>query len=771
MFTKILTSSLLFLIAIGGFFVSVDVGMQDSGQFAMELSFSETFANQTNSPESEALKKWIDIFNAVLWVLTIIVSPAVIFAGWLLSPDWTSGDIFWLREPMHKIWVVVSNIVYFVYAILLIIIAVATVLGKDNFNYKVMLPKLALGILMVPFTWWFVQWTISLATIVTTSTVSIPMDMITENNRYINGNYIPKYYLTTTDSDSKKTSTQYAQNCDGSTQWGWDAECTNIQEMMLDGGGIYSPLLVYAYQVFRLQDYKSIEWTLNQIKTAWQLLDNLIVWAVMFVVFWILVMALVAILFIRAVKLWMYAMFSPIFTLHFVAGKELFGKDTESFSLKEFVWLCFLPAIVGITLSFWLMVISIIQAPNQTSWQETCTQERFTINARSIEELKTTNGWCELIWRFGSFKRWIWTNWTEEWSVNIIDVAWVRYVYTWKATNASDMRQSINNITWWLSAAGGIFWTIIIDVIALIFIWMAFMAAKWLNTTLRNVVFTPLESIWQKAASMPKYIPLPIPGGSIAGAGKAVQGLGEIPRYNADKRYEQSEVGKWVKSQTWSVDAAKTIAVWEALRNGIEKLPEQLRWVTTDWFRSLLPEIKKNIDPLTDASKLSTAGYTTAEVKYITESAKKIKEGKELELDERLIFQARLSRLGDRNTEKMSRTDAENAIKNNSTTNSPKQDNPKDTNSSVKVNNNTIEIINDNINVTANWVNLGSSASEIANAIKKANNSSSFKTLVTKEKFIEQLNKWNIPLEKAKDIANELWDDFFKKETVEEPKK
>ena len=98
------------------------------------------------------------------------------FAGWLMSPDWTSGDLFGLRTPMYSLWVTVSNIVYFVYAILLILIALGTMFGKESFSYKVMLPKLALGILMVPFTWWFVQWTISLSAVVTASVITIPAE-------------------------------------------------------------------------------------------------------------------------------------------------------------------------------------------------------------------------------------------------------------------------------------------------------------------------------------------------------------------------------------------------------------------------------------------------------------------------------------------------------------------------------------------------------------------------------------------------------------------
>ncbi len=99
-------------------------------------------------------------------------------------------------------------------------IALGTIFGKANFSYKTMLPKLALGILMVPFTWWFVQWTISLSTIVTASVMSIPMDMIKEDNKYINGNYIPLVYTTTTDASGKSSTTDSAE------KWSSTKKCT-----------------------------------------------------------------------------------------------------------------------------------------------------------------------------------------------------------------------------------------------------------------------------------------------------------------------------------------------------------------------------------------------------------------------------------------------------------------------------------------------------------------------------------------------------------------
>jgi len=69
--------------------------------------------------------------TTVQGVLTVAVSPVVMFVSWLLSPDWTSGDLFGLRAPFYKIWQIVANFIYFVYAILLVVIAVATM-----FNYR-----------------------------------------------------------------------------------------------------------------------------------------------------------------------------------------------------------------------------------------------------------------------------------------------------------------------------------------------------------------------------------------------------------------------------------------------------------------------------------------------------------------------------------------------------------------------------------------------------------------------------------------------------------
>ena len=144
------------------------------------------------------LNTLVAAINIILNILTIMVSPAIMLASWLMSPDWTSGDLFGIRPVMHSLWVTVSNITYLIYAILLIFIALATIFNSEHYGYKAMLPKLALGIILVPLTWWAVQFTISLATYVTAAAVSVPAEALkkyTNDSSWWNTSFIPRQMI------------------------------------------------------------------------------------------------------------------------------------------------------------------------------------------------------------------------------------------------------------------------------------------------------------------------------------------------------------------------------------------------------------------------------------------------------------------------------------------------------------------------------------------------------------------------------------------------
>lgn len=112
--------------------------------------------------------------------LSFLMTPAIILAGWLLTPDWTMGDFFGLRKYFIDVWVLVSNIVYIIFALLLLVMAVVQIFGggEAEYAFKQKLPKFLLGVLVVPFTWLIVSWTLSFVNQATAAVLSIPMGAI-----------------------------------------------------------------------------------------------------------------------------------------------------------------------------------------------------------------------------------------------------------------------------------------------------------------------------------------------------------------------------------------------------------------------------------------------------------------------------------------------------------------------------------------------------------------------------------------------------------------
>jgi hypothetical protein len=61
------------------------------------------------------LNSIITALNLVIELLTFLITPLIMLAGWLLSPDWTFGEIFGLRPVLHQLWILISNVVYVIF--------------------------------------------------------------------------------------------------------------------------------------------------------------------------------------------------------------------------------------------------------------------------------------------------------------------------------------------------------------------------------------------------------------------------------------------------------------------------------------------------------------------------------------------------------------------------------------------------------------------------------------------------------------------------------
>jgi hypothetical protein len=79
-----------------------------------------TTPDKASTSTEDGVQKMINVMMEAIMMLFL---PATIIAGWLLSPDWTFGEIFGLRPILHQLWVLISNVVYVIFAFLLVGIA------------------------------------------------------------------------------------------------------------------------------------------------------------------------------------------------------------------------------------------------------------------------------------------------------------------------------------------------------------------------------------------------------------------------------------------------------------------------------------------------------------------------------------------------------------------------------------------------------------------------------------------------------------------------
>ncbi len=570
MFKKLCTSILLTLVGVGGFlWVNVDfpdrwnpIELITSTYAACQWDACQQWVEdrQNQNPEiQKMLNTLVAAVNVALGIITIIVTPAIMLAGWLMSPDWTAGDLFGIRPIMHSLWIIVSNITYLIYAILLIFIALATIFNSEHYGYKAMLPKLALGIIMVPLTWWMVQFTISLATYLTAAAVDVPAEALqkyTSDKSWWNTAIIPS-----------KMSYKNGEAVDGkNTKIGNDyctkgGDCLKPSEITANAGWLFSPLLIYSFWVFKIQDIQKIDNTTDVVKSIMQLINQWIIGALMFLVFGILVIWLIFMLLMRAIKLWLYAIFSPLFTIKFVFGEKAFGDADKdgSFNITEFIWLAFVPAVVSLALSFWLIIIAGMTSPTANDPNNKCEGEKCTIiiMGNTQNSIVSTN--------------------KDNTSNTVVTMGWISYTFEWKTQWWAVVVPALSSA---LSLTGNFFGTIIIDIIALMFIWIAFMAGKGVSKAAGKAI-EPFENmgnqIGKLGMSLPKYAPIPGTGGL------SMKSMEKVPQ-SLNTAIETSEAKRFEGSKLWQVLQADKYISPES----VKQIKEWINRGTKDWYMEVM---------------------------------------------------------------------------------------------------------------------------------------------------------------------------------------
>lgn len=461
--------------------------------FLSDLSFaSSTWVSE----QREAFEKaksiissfWIwasTMFSVFLWLMTYLVTL-------FLSPEWISGNIFWLSSKLKEISILVSNVVYLAFAFILVFIAFANIvwLWWDKYQLKQALPKFIVWILIVPFSWFIVQFLVAISSILTVAAMNLPFDTF-------------KWYKTALDS------VEVPSQCTINLQALWDSTWDNktwtdssstpnnkiyscepwakkkISELLKSDNaadGIFGIMSLYTYWVVQLESIDKIaHLDMNTIKTIWDLLVKVVFDLLFVVVYCILMVALWLALMIRWIWLWIYMMLAPLLWLMYFFDKSWWWEwFFSNFNFKELISLAMVPFLTMLALSFGLLFI-------HTVW--TWLTERWP----TISSLSDT-------FKIESIDNW-------EWQKIVVNNNFTLTI-KW-AVSAS------KEITWLISqgkdVALWIVWSLILKIFWIVVLWWTFMAA--INSSkITKAIVEPISSfwsqVWKLATQIPQYTPI-----------------------------------------------------------------------------------------------------------------------------------------------------------------------------------------------------------------------------------------------------------------------
>jgi hypothetical protein len=284
-------------------------------------------ASAAKSPENTS-DTGVSFINGAFNVMFAIITPFLMLAGWLLTPDWTFGQVFGLRSVLHDLWVLISNVVYIIFAFLLIAMAFMNIYAgeKNTWAIKAKLPKLIVGVISVPFTWFFVSAILSVSSILTASAIQLAGDLRVESSTS-KELQIPIYKNCTINFNASPSGS--TESPEGKKE-GKFFDCKDKEDTplstLLASDNAFGIVSYYAYGVFKIQDYKTITGAnIPSVKSIFDLSVHLIISILMFIMFFLIVIALVFALFMRALYFWAIAIASPLLSLRYFFDGKLGG--------------------------------------------------------------------------------------------------------------------------------------------------------------------------------------------------------------------------------------------------------------------------------------------------------------------------------------------------------------------------------------------------------------------------------------------------------------
>lgn len=539
------------------------------------------------------------------------------FASWFIDPSWYTWGVFWLSSVFKNIWVLVSNVVYMIFWWMIIWIAFMNIISAEGDNYalKTALPKLIVWILMVPFTWYIVQFVLSVSAVMTTSVLLLPKDMIVTSakDERIKIKDICVYDFTQKSPwsqwESWDTSSLKRNECYSS--WTWEKSITDIFDTWA-----YWILYYYTYEIFKVNQLDSIDFdglvdafSINNpggfvkelsnqsvvSKGAWgliQIVFNLII----AIAYFLLLAALVVALITRIIRLWIYTMASPIFALSFYLWKA----SDKIFDIKEFIKLAFVPFLVAWALAFWVLFLSVI-----TVWINKLENEG--------DFCTPSNGKYFEIWQPRENNPLLYAWKTTSPTDYVICINWKPTMVFKGVVNTTN-----NENTDWKSLEVSWLGHIILKIFWIVVIWMSVMAAfKYSEITEKAVepIWKIWSNIWSLAKDIPSHIPVTPGGLSISSFQQMSWAPKAAMQARSSNAISNNDLLKKVKSNAtwnWFDYAKKNKLMARYAKNSqftgsqIDREAKDLVWLlnTSKWWGNsdFLPVLDKFLDKLNNAT-------------------------------------------------------------------------------------------------------------------------------------------------------------------------
>jgi hypothetical protein len=437
------------------------------------LSSDITFAASWDTM-AQGIAKWANEFLSVVslftWLLTYL-------ATMFLSPEWINGSLFWMNGKFKVIWIMVSNIVYFVFAFIIIWIAFMNIIWKnaDQYQLKQALPRFIVWVLIVPFSWFLVQFILSISAILTVSALTLPYDSFKEYETAAWKLMIPSECKV--DLSSQKE-WEYI-NCDKAEK----IPLSKVLNSWDSSSAIYWVLSMYTFWVTWLSNVDSVKFDeIDQLKQLWDIAMKLVFDVLFIFIYFILLVALWLVLMIRWIYIWIYIMLSPIFWLMYFFDKKDWGGDWffAKFNLKEFIALAMVPVYTMLALSFWMLFIYVV-------WTWMWLKSTNNINSFNITSTKTESTI---------------TIWKEVGSQIKFTVSGALWTTSDKLTNL--IWDGKNVVLWYI-------WMLILKLFGIVVLWWTVMAAMRTSEITKTIV-EPLHQfgtkVWWIVSSAPWNIPI-----------------------------------------------------------------------------------------------------------------------------------------------------------------------------------------------------------------------------------------------------------------------